>query len=80
MIDADKLKVNFPKDSDWEYPVNTNQYVSELIDEQPTVDAIPIEWINHYMDTRLTKGTLFYSCMSEFMRDWQKEQEKQNEK
>lgn len=42
------------------------------------VDAIPIEWINHYMDTRLTKGTLFYSCMSEFMRDWQKEQEKQN--
>ena len=44
-----------------------------------TVDAVPIEWINHYMDTELTKGSLFYSCMSEFMRDWKKEQEKQNE-
>lgn len=43
-----------------------------------TVDAVPIDWINHYMDTELTKGSLFYSCMSEFMRDWKKEQEKQN--
>jgi hypothetical protein len=45
LIDVDKLKEYFPKNSDWEYPVNTNQYVSELIDEQPTVEAIPIEWL-----------------------------------
>ena len=36
-IDADKLKLWFPHDSDWEYPVSTNEYVSELIDEQPTL-------------------------------------------
>lgn len=46
--------------------------------EQPTVETIPIEWINHYMDTNLTKVSLFYSCMSEFVRDWQKEQEDNN--
>ena len=50
-----------------------------VLNEQPTVESIPIDWINHYMDTELTKGSLFYSCMSEFMRDWKKEQEKQNE-
>lgn len=76
MIDADELKKK--KKHSKEFAENIVS-VAE-IDWQPTVEAIPIEWINHYMDTRLTKGTLFYSCMSEFMRDWQKEQEKQNEK
>ncbi len=52
--------------------------LSEALDRVPTVDAIPIEWINNYMDNRLTKGSLFYSCMSEFMRDWKKEQEETN--
>ena len=38
MIDADALKMEFPKDEDWDYPVNTNSYVCELIDEQPTIE------------------------------------------
>lgn len=37
LIDADVLKKEFPKDTDWEYPVNTNEYVCEKIDEQPTI-------------------------------------------
>ena len=37
LIDADELKEEFPKDTDWEYPVNTNQYVCETIDEAKTV-------------------------------------------
>ena len=37
LIDADKLKEEFPKDTDWAYPVNTNQYVCETIDEANTV-------------------------------------------
>ena len=36
-IDADALKKEFPKDTDWEYPTNTNEYVCEKIDAQPTV-------------------------------------------
>ena len=41
LIDADELKKDYPHDSDWEYPVNTNEYVCESIDNAPTVEAIP---------------------------------------
>lgn len=37
LIDANKLKLEYPHDSDWDYPVNTNCYVSESIDNAPTV-------------------------------------------
>ncbi len=37
LIDADELKKEYPKDTDLEYPVNTNQYVCETIDEAKTV-------------------------------------------
>ena len=40
LINADALKKDFPKDEDWEYPVNTNEYVCERIDAQPTVDSV----------------------------------------
>lgn len=33
LIDGDELKKEFPKDEDWEYPVNTNEYVCEMIDK-----------------------------------------------
>lgn len=38
LIDADKLKEEFPNDSDWDYPVSTNCYVCEMIDAQPTIE------------------------------------------
>ena len=41
LIDADKLKEEFPHDEDWDYPVNTNSYVVEAIDKSPTI--IPAE-------------------------------------
>lgn len=47
LIDADRLKREFPKNSDWEYPVNTNEYVCEVIDAQPEVQLSPIEKILH---------------------------------
>lgn len=37
LIDADELKKEYPHDVDWEYPVNTNGYVSESIDNAQTV-------------------------------------------
>ena len=43
LIDANALKEEFPKDEDWEYPVNTNQLVCETIDVQPTIDAVPLD-------------------------------------
>lgn len=37
LIDADELKKKYPHDTDWEYPVNTNSYVVESIDNMPTI-------------------------------------------
>lgn len=37
LIDADELKGQYPHDSDWEYPVNTNEYVVQTINEAPTI-------------------------------------------
>ena len=37
LIDADELKKEFPKDANWEYPVNTNEYVCEMIDKAKKV-------------------------------------------
>lgn len=37
LIDADELKKEYPHDTDWDYPVNTNCYVVESIDNSPTI-------------------------------------------
>ncbi len=52
-IDAELLKLDFPQDEDWEYPVNTNEYVCERIDKQPTANVVEIKhghWIIHLPD------------------------------
>lgn len=79
LIDADEmLKRRESWNTDDVMDKALYNFTLNRIIEQTKVDAIPIEWINHYMDTNLTKVSLFYSCMSEFVRDWQKEQEKNN--
>ena len=46
LIEADKLRSWFESHSVWdEFPVG---YIMGLIDEQPTVDAIPIEWLKQF--------------------------------
>lgn len=37
LIDADELKKEYPHDTDWDYPVNTNCCVVESIDNVPTI-------------------------------------------
>ena len=37
LIDADELKKEYPHDTDWDYPVNSNSYVVESIDISPTI-------------------------------------------
>lgn len=39
-IDAEWLKKEFPQNEDWDYPVNTNSYVVEAIDEAPSIEII----------------------------------------
>lgn len=69
LIDADALKREFPKDEDWKYPVNTNEYVCEVIDAQPEVQFSPIEQALHGLSPEeqaeflinLMRGTLAYT-------------------
>lgn len=37
LIDADELKKEYPHDTDWDYPVNTNSYVVRSIDDAQTI-------------------------------------------
>lgn len=37
LIDADTLKEKYPHDEDWNYPVNTNSFVVETINNAPTI-------------------------------------------
>ena len=37
LIDADELKKEYPHDTCWDYPVNTNSYVVRSIDDSSTI-------------------------------------------
>lgn len=39
-INAEQLKKEFPHDEDWDYPVNTNSYVVELINSTHYIDLV----------------------------------------
>lgn len=48
LIDADALRAWFSDHSVYdEFPIG---YIMGLLDDQPTVDAIPIEWIESQVD------------------------------
>lgn len=58
-IDADELKGHFPQDEDWDYPVNTNSRVVEIIDNALTVDPVKHgEWIPKITEL----GTMIFRC------------------
>ena len=77
LIDADELKKEFPHDEDWDFPVNTNGYVVETINRMPTVDAIPIKWLENYRKKkkRIYGGVDIYSGLQDVINDWRKENE-----
>ena len=65
LIDADKLKE--------ELKVNGLGYQYYMLDNAPTVDAIPIEWIKHYKSIYgLTYSTLC-NLLGTMLEDWEKE-------
>ena len=71
LIDADKMKIEV---------INQNPLVKmyakeieEWRDSQPTVDAIPVEWIRHYKSIYgLTYSTLC-NLLGTMLEDWEKE-------
>lgn len=77
LIDADALKMEFPKDDDWDYPVNSNSLVCELIDAQPTIKPerktgkwIKLDMHPHLADHKCTvcgESAYVPTCMGEPM-------------
>ena len=65
LIDADALLENQPKDccrtSDW-------------INDAPTIDAIPVEWLDDRAND-ITRAPLYRRYAQMLMDEWQKEQE-----
>ena len=51
--------------------------INELINDAPTVDAIPVEWIREYIANSLAIGIYPSECVfvAEMLMRWDKEQE-----
>ena len=47
------------------------------VEEQPTVKAIPIEWIKNWFNPKYA-NTVYYSLLRDMIKDWEKENECNN--
>ena len=66
LIDADKLKQ--------ELKVNGLGYQYYMLDNAPTVKAIPVEWIENYIADR-SSLSINWSYVQDMLKDWEKENE-----
>ena len=75
LIDADRLlKPSFTDMFD--KPVKMTMFSRYAIESQPTVKAIPIEWIEHYYKFRLMpKPVEWFEAIEIMLTDWEKENE-----
>ena len=67
LIDADKLKE--------ELKVNGFGYQYYMLDNAPTVEAIPIEWILKWACEFIDPNSEGYKMAMELVHDWRKENE-----
>ena len=74
LIDRDKLEAFGATCKSQDYMDGVKDTL-EYIDNLPTVDAIPIEWIQNWGNK---EGFGFPNWLREMIADWKKEQEKQN--
>ena len=55
-------------------------FISERIDSAPTIDAIPVEWLQNEMNMADDRGDMdMTDAISWLIQEWQKEQEAKNE-
>lgn len=73
LIDADRLKLVFEKN------VVSADIFNSLIDAQPTVDAIPIEWIEKYISEIEDDVPNVAGAFKGLIEIWRAEQESHND-
>ena len=78
LIDRSKLKRT---EGMFQYQINdafdrlsASAYKFEDVENAPTVEAIPVEWVRKYMDG-LPDGGMAYECILVMLEDWRKENE-----
>ena len=78
LIDADRLELVFEKN------VASADIFEPLIDIQPTVDAIPVEWLKENFPISEVYGTENYFrnayAVQRVLKLWEKEKEKRGKK
>lgn len=68
LIDADAFKKENERLLHCDFPYLSETTLEELIDEAPTIDAIPIEWIlNHERMPKEGKG---HDAIMDMITDW----------
>ena len=81
LIDADKLRTQFPEPADW---LDINQTLVHKtgiwanIDAADTVEAIPVEWIEAKMQWLREHNGAFYDpayFLETMLKEWKEEQE-----
>ena len=76
LIDADRLlKPSFTDMFD--KPVKMDMFSRYAIESQPTVEAIPIEWIDGYIKRRANDVNIYAEILfiSDMVKEWEKENE-----
>lgn len=70
-IDADALKKENERLLHCDFPYLSETTLEELIDDTPTIDAIPIEWILN--NERMPKEGKGRKAIMDMLEDWRKE-------
>ena len=47
-------------------------HISQMVDNMPTVESIPIEWIKNWFNPKYA-NTVYYSLLRDMIKDWEKE-------
>ena len=76
LIDANdliKAILDFPNCENGYSDAYDKEFIVCEIEEQPTVDAIPVEWIEEYMNNHMFKFSDRWMAMDWMLNDWRKE-------
>lgn len=81
LIDADRL-LNPGYTDMWDEPIKFDTFSRYAIESQPTVEAIPIEWIRQWSEQfyKDINGRVYYTgdgydTIWDMLKDWEKENE-----
>lgn len=74
LIDTDKIHRSRAKITEGSKSFYKEWFSASAIDNAPTVEAIPKEWIRDYT-LRLPDGNAAYECILVMLEDWEKENE-----